>query len=119
MGIGGRRGARLERVRRVPGAGEGRRRMHELTGQVASWNSSISVDDVDLTTSRARDLGALVLREPFDVLGEGRESVLRDPVGAVVSLWQARSHIGAGLVNEVSTWGWNELSATDFDREPD
>ena len=81
-----------------------------------AWMSSVSVDDVDETTSRAQGLGATILREPFDVMGEGHEAVLRDPVGAVFSVWQPGSHIGAGLVNEVHTWGWNELSTADFDR---
>src|SRR5438093_3644479 len=82
--------------------------------EAAVWASSISVHDVEATTSRARDLGATVLREPFDVMATGREAVLRDPVGAMVSLWQPGSHIGAGLVNEIHTWGWNELSTSDF-----
>ena len=80
------------------------------------WMSSISVDDINATTSRATELGATILREPFDVMAEGREAALRDPVGAVVSVWQPGSHIGAGLVNEVHTWGWNELSTTGFER---
>jgi predicted enzyme related to lactoylglutathione lyase len=65
------------------------------------WASSIAVDDLEAVTSRARELGATVLAEPFDVPGAGRTAVLRDPSGAVVSLWQPRGHAGAGLVNEV------------------
>jgi len=34
---------------------------------------------------------------------------IADPGGAVVVLSQARGHNGAGLVNEVGAWGWNEL----------
>src|SRR6266540_5999070 len=43
------------------------------------WSSYISVDGVDATTTTARDLGATVLLEPFDVEGAARISVLRDP----------------------------------------
>jgi uncharacterized protein len=78
------------------------------------WSSSISVDDVERTTSRARELGATVLAEPFDVPGAGRTAVLRDPSGVVVSLWQPQGHTGAGLVNEVGTWTWNELVTPDL-----
>jgi uncharacterized protein len=78
------------------------------------WGSSISVDDADRVTARARELGATVLAEPFDVQGAGRTSVLRDPSGAVVSLWQPAGHDGAGLVNEVGTWTWNELTTPDL-----
>jgi uncharacterized protein len=78
------------------------------------WGSSISVEDVDRAAARARELGATVLAEPFEVLGAGRTAVLRDPAGAVVSLWQPQGHLGAGLVNEVGTWTWNELVAPDL-----
>jgi predicted enzyme related to lactoylglutathione lyase len=73
------------------------------------WSSSISVDDVEETTSRARTLGAVVLMEPFDIEGAARMSLIRDPAGAEVTLWQAMGHIGAGYVNDVGAWGWNEL----------
>jgi uncharacterized protein len=78
------------------------------------WGSNISVDDVDRATARARELGATVLAEPFDVQGAGRTAVLQDPSGAVVSLWQPGGHEGAGLVNEVGTWTWNELVTPDL-----
>ena len=78
------------------------------------WNSNVSVGDLDRATPRARELGAEVLAEPFDVPGAGRTAVLRDPAGAVVSLWQAGGHAGAGLVNEVGAWNWNELVAPDL-----
>ena len=80
------------------------------------WSSNVSVGDLDRATARARELGAEVLAEPFDVPGAGRTAVLRDPAGAVVSLWQAGGHAGAGLVNEVGAWNWNELVAPDLDR---
>jgi predicted enzyme related to lactoylglutathione lyase len=81
----------------------------------ARWSSYISVDDVDAATTRARDLGATVVVEPSDVPGAARLSVIRDPSGAEVSLWQAVGHNGAGLVNEVGTWSWNELTSPDVD----
>jgi uncharacterized protein len=92
-------------------------------GEGAGWSSSITVDDVDRAVARARELGAAVLAEPFEVRDAGRTAVLRDPSGAVVSLWQARGHRGAGLVNDVGAWNWNELvtpdvaAATAFYRE--
>jgi hypothetical protein len=78
------------------------------------WASSVAVDDLEATTTRARDLGAALLAEPFDVAGAGRTAVLRDPAGAVVSLWQADGHAGAELVNEDGTWTWNELVSGDL-----
>ena len=84
--------------------------IHEQSaGEDNGWTSSISVDDIDRTTSRASELGATVATEPFDVRNAGRTSLIRDPAGAIVSLWQPKEHFGAGLVNEVGTWSWNEL----------
>src|SRR4051812_45801405 len=36
------------------------------------WNSYITVDDVDLVSARAKELGATVFMEPFEVLDVGR-----------------------------------------------
>ena len=41
--------------------------------------------------------------------GVARISVLREPSGAEVGLWQPAGFPGAELVNEVGTWIWNEL----------
>jgi uncharacterized protein len=78
------------------------------------WSSAISVDDADAATARARELGATVLMEPFDLQGVARMAQIQDPAGAVVTLWQPQGHAGAGLVNEVGTWTWNELTAPDL-----
>jgi predicted enzyme related to lactoylglutathione lyase len=71
----------------------------------------------DATAARAGKLGgAAVFREPFEVLDAGRVAAIRDPTGAIVSLWQPRSLNGAALVNEVGAWCWNELATTDVER---
>ena len=80
------------------------------------WTSFISVDDAEATAARAGELGgAAVFREPFDVLDAGRVAAIRDPTGAIVSLWQPRSRIGATLVNDVGALCWNELATTDVE----
>lgn len=78
-------------------------------GEPAGWGSSISTDDADASTERARELGAEIISEPFDVMDAGRMASVRDPAGAPVSFWQPGTRIGARLVNEVGAWGWNEL----------
>jgi predicted enzyme related to lactoylglutathione lyase len=79
------------------------------------WTSAIAVDGLERTTARAGELGATVVAGPAQVGHAGRRAVLADPTGAVVSLWQAGSHAGAALVNEVGTWTWNELVTADLD----
>jgi uncharacterized protein len=86
-------------------------------GAPPHWTSYISVEDADATAARANELGgAAVFREPFDVLDAGRVAAISDPTGAIVSLWQPRSRIGATLVTEVGALRWNELSTTDVER---
>jgi predicted enzyme related to lactoylglutathione lyase len=81
----------------------------------AEWSSSVSVDDADAATARAAELGATVEMEPRELPGTSRMSVIRDPSGARVSLWQATGFAGAGVVNDVGAWNWNELVTPDLD----
>jgi uncharacterized protein len=81
------------------------------------WTSYISVDEADATAKRAGELGgAAVFREPFDVSNAGRVAAIRDPTGAIVSLWQPRARIGAALVNDVGALCGNELATTSVER---
>lgn len=77
------------------------------------WNNYVSVANADEATARAKQLGANVLEEPFDVMDAGRMAVLADPGGAVLCVWEPRDHIGAGRVNDVGCMGWNELQTRD------
>jgi predicted enzyme related to lactoylglutathione lyase len=84
-------------------------------GAPPHWTSYISVEDADATAARAEELGgAAVFRAPFDVLDAGRVAAIRDPTGAIASLWQPRSRIGATLVNDRGALCWNELTTTDL-----
>jgi uncharacterized protein len=86
-------------------------------GAPPHWTSYISVEDADAIAARAGELGgAAVFRAPFDVLDLGRVAAIRDPTGAMVSLWQAGSRIGATLVNDVGALCWNELATSDVER---
>src|SRR6266511_3923636 len=86
-------------------------------GAPPHWTSYISVEDADATAARANELGgAAVFRAAFDVLNAGRVAAIRDPTGAIVSLWQPRSRIGATLVNDTGALCWNELATSDVRR---
>jgi predicted enzyme related to lactoylglutathione lyase len=83
--------------------------------QGVGWGCSIAVDDLEAATERARKLGARVVTEPTEVPPSGRTSAIADPTGAVVSLWQAGTEIGARVVNDVGAWSWSELVTPDLD----
>jgi uncharacterized protein len=78
-----------------------------------------SLSDGERQAPRRRDMGARILEEPFDVAGFGRLAVLADPAGAVLCLWEPRSHIGAGRVNDVGCMSWNELQTSDSEAAGD
>jgi predicted enzyme related to lactoylglutathione lyase len=52
------------------------------------WLAYVKVSDLAAATQKARSLGAEVLRENVEVQGVGSYSVLRDPTGAPLGLWQ-------------------------------
>lgn len=77
------------------------------------WNSYVSVASADETAAKAKAKGGTVVAEPFDVMDFGRMAVLQDPTGAVLSIWEARSHIGATVDNEPGAHCWNECYTKD------
>jgi uncharacterized protein len=74
------------------------------------------VIDAGEAISRARDLGAEVIEEAFDVMEVGRMGVFSDPTGAALCVWQPKEHAGAGIVNVPGALTWNELHTTDIDK---
>jgi predicted enzyme related to lactoylglutathione lyase len=77
------------------------------------WNCYVTVASVDEATGRAKQLGATVLAEPFDVMEVGRMAVIADPTGAALCLWEPRTNIGAALVNTPGAMTWNDLLTPD------
>jgi predicted enzyme related to lactoylglutathione lyase len=88
----------------------------EQQGMPPNWMSYVAVASADDATRKAKDLGATVRAEPFDVSDYGRMSVLADPTGASFAVWQAKQEIGLGVRDEENTLCWNELQARDLER---
>lgn len=83
------------------------------SGHPPYWNSYLSVENLEASVQKAEAAGATIVAPPFDVMDSGRMAVLRDPADAFFSLWEAKSHIGAQLVNIPGTLCWNELLTKD------
>lgn len=79
------------------------------------WMSYVAVDDVDAIAPKVTELGGKILFGPMDVFESGRMISIQDPTGAVLGLWQAKNHIGAGLVNQPGAMLWNELLTRDVE----
>jgi predicted enzyme related to lactoylglutathione lyase len=82
-------------------------------GMPTAWATYVTVESADATAARARELGATVLAEPFDVLKAGRMAVIQDPTGAIVSVWEPRESIGATVVNGPGTLTLTQLNTPD------
>lgn len=78
------------------------------------WTVYVTVTDADDTLAKVAEAGGAVVMGPMDVFDAGRMGVIRDAVGSFISIWQPGTMIGAELVNEPGTFGWNELSTTDL-----
>ena len=61
----------------------------ELFEGVSGWLTYVRVDDCAKSTRKARDLGAEVVRDCVEI-PDGIFSVLRDPAGAAVGIFEPR-----------------------------
>ena len=57
-----------------------------------SWLAYVGVDDVRAKTAQAKSLGATVLQDVMEVGDFGTMSVIRDPTGATIAMWQSKPH---------------------------
>jgi uncharacterized protein len=88
----------------------------EMKGVPSHWASYVTVNNLEETTNKAKANGGKIHKEPFDVMDVGRMSVVEDPSGATIMLWEAKKHIGAGVKNEDGSLCWNELYTNNVDQ---
>ena len=63
---------------------------HPMPDAPAMWMPYVLVDDVEAATRKARELGANVMREATEVKDMGWFSIIVDPTGAHLGLWQTK-----------------------------
>jgi uncharacterized protein len=61
-----------------------------MPGAPSSWLAYVLVDDVKAATDKARSLGATVMKDVTEVDGIGSFSVITDPTGAMLGLWEPK-----------------------------
>jgi predicted enzyme related to lactoylglutathione lyase len=54
------------------------------------WLSYVLVKDIDVATKKAKKLGAKVMKDVTDVMGMGWLSIIEDPTGAALGLWEPK-----------------------------
>jgi predicted enzyme related to lactoylglutathione lyase len=62
-----------------------------IPGALSSWLAYVSVDDVSASTAKAKTLGAKVMKDVTEVPDMGWFSIITDPTGAMLALWEAKS----------------------------
>jgi uncharacterized protein len=67
-----------------PGGG-----MFTVPDAPTGWLAYVGVDDINTATTKATGLGANIICGPQEVPGHGWMTILTDPTGARIALWQA------------------------------
>lgn len=71
------------------GGGTGGGMLKQTTpGASSSWLPYVLVDDLEVATEKARALGATIVKEITELPKTGWISIIRDPTGAMLGLWQ-------------------------------
>lgn len=86
-------------------------------GAPPNWSAYVGVSDVDAATQKAEGLGARTVVPPTDIPNAGRFSVIADPQGAVIALYQPDTEEpemsdGRGVPGRVA---WHELITSDME----
>jgi uncharacterized protein len=61
---------------------------HPMPGAPSAWLPYVLVADIVAATAKAKSLGATLVRDVTEVMGAGRFSIIIDPTGAALGLWQ-------------------------------
>ena len=63
---------------------------HPVPGAPSSWLAYVQVDDIGAATKKAQSLGATIKKDVTEVMGMGWLSIIADPTGATLGLWQPK-----------------------------
>jgi predicted enzyme related to lactoylglutathione lyase len=63
---------------------------HPMPGAPSAWLAYVLVDEIKAATEKARALGATIVQDVVEVPDMGWLSILIDPTGAALGLWQAK-----------------------------
>jgi hypothetical protein len=68
-----------------PGGG-----IYSMPGMPTSWMAYVGVDDINAATDKAKSLGATIKNGPMEIPHIGWFSVIADPTGATIALFQPK-----------------------------
>jgi len=80
-------------IKPVAGTGGGMTK-NPIPGTPSFWLAYVEVADIHAATKKAASLGAKVMRDVTEVMGAGWLSIIVDPTGANLGLWQVKGTQG-------------------------
>lgn len=66
-----------------PGGG-----LYSMPNMPTAWMAYVGVEDIQASTEKAKSLGATISNGPMEIPNVGWMTVLKDPTGAVIALFQ-------------------------------
>lgn len=63
---------------------------NQAPGTPSYWMAYVDVDDIGASTKKAKELGATIVQEVMPVGDFGYMSVVTDPAGAAIAMWQEK-----------------------------
>jgi hypothetical protein len=77
------------------GKGTGGGMMKQLIPDASSaWLPYVEVKDIDAATKKAKKLRAKIMKDVTEVMGAGWLSIIVDPTGAMLGLWEPKKKSG-------------------------
>jgi predicted enzyme related to lactoylglutathione lyase len=64
---------------------------HPVPGAPSAWLAYVQVDDIAASTKKAKSLGANIMQDVTEIPTVGSFSVLIDPTGAAIALFQPKA----------------------------
>ncbi|MBV8602994.1 MAG: VOC family protein [Candidatus Eremiobacteraeota bacterium] len=62
---------------------------HPMPGAPSAWIPYALVDDVKASTAKVQSLGGTVIKDVTEIPNMGMFSIVQDPTGGVLGLWEA------------------------------
>lgn len=76
-------------IRVGSGTGGGMMR-NPMAGSPSTWVPYIEVDNLKAATEKAKSLGAKVMKDITEIPNMGAFTIVTDPVGSMIGLWQTK-----------------------------
>jgi uncharacterized protein len=67
---------------------------NQASGAPSAWVAYVTVDDIKAATEKATSLGAKIMHDVTEVADMGWISIITDPTGATLGLWQPKPRAG-------------------------